>query len=168
MIQNPDCLGASGMCSLVLDSRRLRSKAAPVPLPGMRVGSALYSNMYGASGVSDVASEGCISENRIMSTSNCTHAAMAWNHLQQLISPLVCVRPPMPQLWRATRSLLLCGMGSVHLLFVDVLLGVGVLDLCCKKLVSRLCILDASPGAVASGFRASSAAACIGSRKPTH
>ena len=73
----------------------------------------------------------------------------------------------MPQLWRAIRNLLLCDMGSVHLLFVDVRLGVMMLDLCCRRLVSRFCILAASPGAVASGFRASSAEACIGSRKLT-
>ena len=136
--------------------------------PGIRFGSALYSSMYGASGVSDVASEGCISENRIRSISNCTHAATAWNHLQQLMSPLVCVRPPIPQLWRATRSLLLCGAGSAHLLCVDVRLDGGVLDVCCRRLVSNSCVFDASPGAVASGFMASSAAACLGSINPTH
>ena len=73
----------------------------------------------------------------------------------------------MPQLWRAIRNLLLCDMGSVHLLFVDVRLGVMVLDLCCRRLVNKLCIFAASPGAVASGFRASNAEACIGSRTPT-
>ena len=73
----------------------------------------------------------------------------------------------MPQLWRATRNLLLCDMGSVHLLFADVRLDVMVLDLCCRMLVSRFCIFAASPGAVASGFKAGNAAACIGSRKQT-
>ena len=58
-------------------------------------------------------------------------------------------------------------MGSIHLLFVDVRLGVMVLDVCCKTLVNRFCIFAASPGAVASGFRASSAEVCIGSRKLT-
>ena len=72
----------------------------------------------------------------------------------------------MPQLWRATRNLLLCDMGLVHLLFAGVRLDVMVLDLCCKRLVSRVCIFAASPGAVASGFRASSAEACIGSKNP--
>ena len=65
MIQKPDCWGAFGMWSLVLDSRRLWLNAAPVPFPGRRFGSLLYSNMYGASGGSDVASEGCISRTRL-------------------------------------------------------------------------------------------------------
>ena len=73
----------------------------------------------------------------------------------------------MPQLWRATRNLLLCDMGSVHLLFAGVRLDVMVFDLCCRRLVNRFCIFAASTGAVASGFRASSAEACIGSRMLT-
>ena len=77
MIQKPDWRGALGMYSLVLDSRRLWLKAAPVPFPGRRFGSLLYSIMYEAAGGSDVASEGCISENKIRSTSNCIHAATA-------------------------------------------------------------------------------------------
>ena len=77
MIQKPDCWGAFGMWSLVLDSRRHLLNAAPVHFPGKRFGSLLYSNMYGASGGSDVASAGCISENKIRSTSNCIHAATA-------------------------------------------------------------------------------------------
>ena len=77
MIQKPDWWGAFGMYSLVLDSRRLWLNAAPVPFPGIRFGSLLYSNMYGASGGSDVASAGCISENKIRSSSNCTHAVTA-------------------------------------------------------------------------------------------
>ena len=84
------------------------------------------------------------------------------------MSPLVCVRPPIPQLWRATRSLLLCGAPSGHLLCVDVRFGGGVLDLSCRGLVRKSCVIDASPGAVASGFMASSAAACLGSMNPTH
>ena len=83
--------------------------------------------------MSVVASEGCISENIMMSISNCNHAAMARNHLQQLMSPFVCVRPPMRQLWRKTRNLLLCGIGLVYLRFVGVRLDVGVLDLCCMR-----------------------------------
>ena len=44
-IQKPDRLGAAGMFSLVFDSRKLRWIAAPVPLPGERVGSGLYSSV---------------------------------------------------------------------------------------------------------------------------
>ena len=32
----------------------------------------------------------------------------------------------------------------------------------------KSCVIDASPGAVTSGFMASSAAACLGSMNPTH
>ena len=84
------------------------------------------------------------------------------------MSPLVCVRPPIPQLWRATRNLLLCGVPSCHLLCVDVRFDDGLLDLSCRRLVRRSCVLDASPGAATSGFMPSSAAACLGSMNPTH
>ena len=84
------------------------------------------------------------------------------------MSPLVCVRPPIPQLWKATRNLLLCGVPSCHLLCVDVRFDAGVLDFSCRRLVRKSCVIDASPGAVASGFMASSAAACLGSMNPTH
>ena len=73
----------------------------------------------------------------------------------------------MPQLWMATRNLLHCGIRSVHLVFVGVRLDDGVPDFCCSRFVNEFCTLEASPGAIASGFRASSAAACIGSRKQT-
>ena len=43
-----------------------------------------------------------------------------------------------------------------------------MLDFSCKRLVRKSCVIDASPGAVASGFMASSAAACLGSMNPTH
>ena len=43
----------------------------------------------------------------------------------------------------------------------------GVLDLRCRRLVRKSCVIDASPGAVTSGFMASSAAACLGSMNPT-
>ena len=80
----------------------------------------------------------------------------------------MCVKPPILQLWRATRNLLLCGVPSGHLLCVDVRFGGGVLDLSCGRLVRKSCVIDASPGAVTSGFMASSAAACLGSMNPTH
>ena len=43
-----------------------------------------------------------------------------------------------------------------------------MLDFSCKRLVRKSCVIDASPGAVASGFMASSAAACLGSMNHTH
>ena len=43
VIQNADWWGAFGICSLVLDSMRLWVKAAPVPFPGARLISLLYS-----------------------------------------------------------------------------------------------------------------------------
>ena len=43
-----------------------------------------------------------------------------------------------------------------------------MLHLSCKRLVRKSCVIDASPGAVASGFMASRAAACLGSMNPTH
>ena len=73
----------------------------------------------------------------------------------------------MPQLWRATRNLLPCGMGLVHLVFVGARLDGGVPVFCCSRLVNKFCTVEASPGAVASGFNASSAAACCGSKKQT-
>ena len=73
----------------------------------------------------------------------------------------------MPQLWRATRNLLPCGMGLFHLVFVGARLGGGVPVVCCSRLVKRFCTVEASPGAVASGFNASSAAVCCGSKKQT-
>ena len=42
------------------------------------------------------------------------------------------------------------------------------MDLSCKRLVRKSYVIDASPGAVASGFMASSAAACFESMNPTH
>ena len=77
VIQNADWWGAFGICSLVLDSMRLWVKAAPIPFPGARLISLLYSREKDVAGGSDVASEGCISENKIRSTSNCFHAATA-------------------------------------------------------------------------------------------
>ena len=73
----------------------------------------------------------------------------------------------MPQLWRATRNLLPCGIGLVHLVFVGARLDGGVPVFCCSRLVNKFCTVEASPGAVASGFNASSAAACCGSKKQT-
>ena len=73
----------------------------------------------------------------------------------------------MPQLWRATRSLLPCGIALVHLVFAGARLVGGVPIFCCSRLVSRFCTMEASPGAVASGFSASNAAACCGSRRQT-
>ena len=80
----------------------------------------------------------------------------------------MCVKPPIPKLWKATRNLLLCGAGSAHLLCVDVRLDDEVLDLSCRRLVNKSCVFDASRGAVAFGFMASSADACLGSIKPAH
>ena len=74
---------------------------------------------------------------------------------------------PIPQLWRATLSLLFFGASSGHLLCVDVRFDV-TLDLDCRRLVSNSCADDASPGAATLGFIASIAAACPGSMKPTH
>ena len=79
----------------------------------------------------------------------------------------MCVSPPIPQLWRATLSLLLLGVPSSHLLCVDVRFD-GTLDLDCRRLVRNSCVDDASPGAATLGFIASIAAACPGSMKPTH
>ena len=73
----------------------------------------------------------------------------------------------MPQLWRATRNLLPCGIGLVHLVFVGVRLDDGVPVFCCSRLVNKFCTVEVSPGAVALGFNASSAAACCGSKKQT-
>ena len=74
------------------------------------------------------------------------------------MSPLLCV----------TRNLLLCGVPSCHLLCVDVRFDAGVLDLSCRRLVRKSCVIEASPGAATLGFMASSAAACLGSMNPTH
>ena len=73
----------------------------------------------------------------------------------------------MPLLWRATRSLLPCGIALVHLVFVGARLVGGVPIFCCSRLVSKFCTVEASPGALASGFNASNAAACCGSRTQT-
>ena len=75
--------------------------------------------------------------------------------------------PPIPQLWRATLSLLLFGVSSGHLLCVDVRFD-GTLDLDCRRLVRNSCVVDASPGAATLGFMASIAAACPWSMNPTH
>ena len=75
--------------------------------------------------------------------------------------------PPIPQLWRATLSLLLLGVSSGHLSCVDVRFDV-TLDLDCRRLVSNSCADAASPGAATLGFMASIAAACPWSMNPTH
>ena len=79
----------------------------------------------------------------------------------------MCVSPPIPQLWRATLSLLLLGVSLNHLLCVDVRFD-AALDLDCKRVVSRSCATDASPGAAELGFMASIAAACSGPMSATH
>ena len=73
----------------------------------------------------------------------------------------------MPQLWRAIRNLLPCVIWLVHLVFVGVRLDGGVPVFCCSRWVNKFCTVEASPGAIASGFNASSATACCGSKKHT-
>ena len=96
---------------------------------------------------------GCISENKIMSTSYCNQEFTASYHLQVSMSLFLCVSPPLPQLSKAIISL----PSMFAVLFqreeAEALLDAWLFVLRCSKLL-RCCgiAVAGSPGGVVFGF----------------
>ena len=113
------------------------------------------------SGTSLVSADGCISGNRKMSTSYNNKVATASDHLYSFISPPVWVSPPIPQLCRATRSLV---SGGVVLVQRCSALGFKGAALACRSSTRCLYTLSAcAPGGVLFGCVSSRIFASLGS-----